>query len=193
MGHDDVLRKNFGVSQRTVVDRIMRVYARASEDDVLEGKAWYADAQGLARELAELANVSVERSAIVIAHLSANNGWASNKVVARQILVDGRNGGHTKKVMAKVHQALADGNPWSSFSATSHKTRSFALNIIGDADAVTVDRWACRIAGVDQDKLGNVGAYEAVAHCYRLAARRAGISPSAMQAVTWVVERGSAA
>jgi hypothetical protein len=37
-----------------------------------------------------------------------------------------------------------------------------------------------------------VGSYDALAHCYRLAAKRVGVSPAQIQAVTWVVVRGRA-
>jgi hypothetical protein len=92
----------------------------------------------------------------------------------------------------RAHKALNAAEPFDTFGKAAKKTRSFARNITGDVHAVTVDVWAARIAGVTEDQLKLVGVYEAVAHCYRLAAKRAGIDPQQMQAITWIVIRGSA-
>jgi hypothetical protein len=62
---------------------------------------------------------------------------------------------------------------------------------------VTVDVWAVRVAlGTRPDAeqcLTRVGVYDALEHCYRLAAQRAGVDPTTMQATTWIVARNGRA
>ena len=99
---------------------------------------------------------------------------------------------HLQQGIDKARAAMVADDPWSTFG-DGPKTKAFAANIIGDDHAVTVDVWAARIAGITEEQLARVGVYEAVAHGYRLAAKRAGITPAQMQATTWVVIRGSAA
>jgi len=188
LSHDEILRKRAGITLRTVTDRIIRTYERASEDDVLAGKGWYDEARLVARELADHAGISVTAAAAVIAHLSPRCPWERNITMARELVTTGHTRGLYGNV-AKARRAMMVADPWETFGK-GPKTRAFCSNIIGDDHAVTVDVWAARIAGVSEDQLSRVGVYEAIAHAYRLAAKRVGIAPSEMQAITWVVARG---
>lgn len=190
MRHDSILRSKAGVTTRTLVDRIMRVYARATEDDILAGKGWYAEAQAVARELSENADISVTAAAAVIAHLSPRCPWERNIAMARELVYTGTTRGLGDNIR-KARAAMVADDAWSTFGK-GPKTRAFASNILGDEHAVTVDIWAARIAGITEHQLGLVGVYEAVAHAYRLAAKRVGITPAQMQAITWCVIRGKA-
>ena len=91
----------------------------------------------------------------------------------------------------RARKALESDNPLGTFGGP--KTRAFARNISGDREAVTVDVWACRVAGIDETKLSRVGVYEAVAQAYRDAASVKGVDPATMQATTWVTARGGRA
>ncbi|ASZ75524.1 hypothetical protein KIW74_gp04 [Mycobacterium phage Kimona] len=188
--HDSILRTKAGTTTRTVVDRIMRVFARATEQDILDGKGWYTEAQAVARELAENADISVTAAAAVIAHLSPRCPWERNIAMARELVYTGDTKGLRGNIR-KAQRAMVADDPMSTFGK-GPKTKAFAANILGDEHAVTVDVWAARIAGITEEQLGRVGVYEAVAHAYRLAAKRAGITPAQMQAITWVVIRGKA-
>jgi hypothetical protein len=168
----------------------MKVYRQASEPDILAGKAWYAEAQSVARELSATGDISVTAAAAVIAHLSPRCPWERNISAARELVATGHTTGLSANI-AKAKKAMVADDPWSTFGKAP-KTRAFASNILGDDNAVTVDVWAARIAGISEQQLGLAGVYEAVAHSYRLAAKRAGITPAQMQAITWVVIRGKA-
>lgn len=187
---DQILRARVGLTLRTVTDRIMRTYAKASEDDILAGKCWYDEARHVARELADEASLSITATAAVIAHLSPRCPWERNIDMARELVRTGDTKGLRSNI-DKARAAMVADDPWSTFGK-GPKTRAFAANIMGDDYAVTVDVWAARIAGVTEDELKRVGVYEAVAHAYRLAAKRVGISPAQMQATTWCVIRGKA-
>jgi hypothetical protein len=79
------------------------------------------------------------------------------------------------------------------------KTSNFARNLLGDTDAVTIDAWAARVAlpelgRKDVDRvMGRKGVYDGIAEAYRTAADRRGVSPSTMQATTWIVARNGRA
>lgn len=181
-----------GMTTRRTVANIMAIYAAATEEDIVAGKQWYAEAFNVASELAEVGHLSLETAAVVIAHLSPRTSWARNIEQARALIATGEAPGAIGGNLERARKALAATNPWDTFGKAP-KTRAFAANILGNENEVTVDVWAARVAGVSEEALSRVGVYDAVAHAYRLAAKRVGITPAAMQAITWVVMRGRAA
>ncbi|AHY27152.1 hypothetical protein PBI_PHANTASTIC_89 [Mycobacterium phage Phantastic] len=188
--HNEVLGR-IDLSTRKVTDNIIRVFAKASEQDILDGKVWYEEAKALAVECAVNGGMTLEQSAVMIAQLSPRLRWNKNVEAARSLVATGKAPGVLSRSVERALQAMTAEDPWSTFGKAP-KTRSFALNILGDDHAVTVDVWAARVAGITEQQLGRAGVYEAIAHCYRLAAKRVGISPAQMQAITWVVARGRA-
>jgi len=180
-----------GLSTAKVVNRILSTYSKASEDEILEGKAWYPSAFALAEELAEAGDMTVEQAGVMIAHLSPRLRWTKNVVAARALVATGKAPGVFGKQTAKAIEAMTAVDPWVTFGK-GPKTIAFAQNILGNEQAVTVDVWAARVAGITEQELSRVGVYEAVAHAYRLAAKRVGITPAQMQAITWVAIRNQA-
>jgi hypothetical protein len=183
-----------GLNVEQVTKRILRTYAKASADDILAGKVWYCEAQDICDDLSALSDYTVDQVAAAMAQLSPRLRWSQN---VDSIIMLVNKGSLPAYVMSgpanRARKALAAAEPFDTFGKKALKTRSFARNITGDVHAVTVDVWAARVAGVDEAQLSLVGVYEAIAHCYRLAAKRAGIDPQQMQAITWIVVRGSAA
>lgn len=196
MSHDTIARKVFGVSHETIVRRILRTFDRATTADVEQGARWYDEAGDIATTLAPYAG-SREHAAVVISHLSPRTSWARNVAAATALLREdeqaARDLGAIGDTVDRAVSSLDFEQPLESFGARALKTRSFAENILGDREAVTVDVWAARVADLDELLLKRVGAYEAVAHAYRLAARRRGVDPATMQATTWIVSRGGRA
>lgn len=202
---------------------------------VAEGKDWYPSmANGLAGEMAATSGRSIEHAAAVIAHLSPNMVWERN-VIAARMAASGASYEETLAALrdyyytVELPQARAEGrrippyglirnnwdnavaalnsdNPLDTFGADAHKTQSFARNIAGDQDAVTLDIWAVRILGYNPDLTlaappGNPAlapsasrkaqVYEALSEAYRLAADELfaegiEVAPAQLQAVTWV-------
>jgi hypothetical protein len=191
MSHTTALKKAGLPTVETLVRRILRVWANATPADIEAGATWYAEANALAAELADRAG-SIEHAAAVISHLSPRSTWARN--VAAAIAVVNETALPAGVMSAPLHRALVSldsATPLDTFGGP--KTGRFARNIMGDTEAVTVDVWAARVAGVDENLLGRVGVYDAVEHAFRLAARRVGVTPSTMQATTWIVQRGGRA
>lgn len=197
MSHDTVARDVFGVTLETIISRILRTFDRASTSDVESGARWYDEAGSLAGTLTSrpysAGILNLEQAASVIAALSPRTSWSRNVAGAVALIVSGpqaaRQSGCMTRNVETARRARTDG-----FAALNGpKTNAFARNIAGDREAVTVDVWACRVANLDEDRLSRKGAYDAVAHAYRLAARRRGVDPATMQATTWIVARNGRA
>jgi hypothetical protein len=72
------------------------------------------------------------------------------------------------------------------------KTNAFARAIAGDTDAVVIDVWMMRAAGMETDS-PNKTQYNAIADSVREVAAEFGITPRTAQALIWIIVRGSAA
>lgn len=181
------------MNARTTKTRIDRAMARATEQDILEGKIWYAEAHALAIALADQSDLSVLQAACVIAHLSPKVTWKLNKRAAEDLVLRGiRTPGIMAGPFARAQAAMVSDDPLDTFGPAAKKTRSFALNIAGFDQEVTVDVWIARAVGVSEAHLKHVGVYEGIAHQFRLAAKRYGMSPMQVQAIVWIVTRGKA-
>jgi hypothetical protein len=182
-------------STRRVVDRIVTTWHRATAQDMDNGAGWYAEGEKLVDELASEHGLTRETVATVIAHLSPRTTWQRNVQGARSLLADGTAPGCLGANVDRALAALDSGDPLATLNGP--KTYRFALNLLGDRDAVTVDVWAVRVAlGEREDAervLARVGVYAAVEHAYRLAAARMGVDPTTMQATTWCVARNGRA
>lgn len=137
------------------------------------------------------------RAAVVMAHLSPQCPWKLNvKATRRRPAVDGqREPGILHACYARALDSLDADNPLDTFGVRANKTRSFALNIIGDEDAVTVDTWIARVCGIEDEVLvfQRPKLYREVSDSYRQVARGEEYSPRELQAITWIAARGRAA
>lgn len=184
----------------TMVRNILAVWAEATPAQIEAGAQWYSEARELAVLLSAQSGHDIDTVAAVIAHLSPRTPWASNVAAATSLLTTGEAPGQLRMNVERARAAIASDNPLATINGP--KTQAFAANIIGDDQAVTVDVWAARVAGVHRDKLakrkvkGGVTTYpvyESVAEAYRIAAAEAGVSPATMQATTWILARNGRA
>lgn len=172
------------------VRNILAVYDSATHEQIGRGKAWYPEANALARELDD----NVTRAAGVIAALSANKGWRDNVNCARAAYAGARIG-HTGNAVGKAI-AILKGKPPEEVLPMDIKTGNFYRCIAHPMhpNAVCVDRHAHDIAhgeplGQANRGLGNPRRYAWLSEAYRASAARLGVLPSAAQAVTWIVWR----
>lgn len=192
--HDKIMRAKTSRTLRSAVDRILRTWDRATPTIVGQGHDWYSDAHAVAVDLAHQGNITLEHAAAVIAHLSPRTRWATNIAGAYAVVLKGNGTGLLQRNVNGALRALAalDGEA-ALATLNGPKTKRFAANILGDVEAVTVDVWAAKVAGVSEKELGRAGVYDAVEHAYRVAARRRGVDPAIMQACTWIVARNGRA
>lgn len=178
-------------SRRRYVANILATYDRATEDQKLRGKAWYVTANQLATMIAD---GDTRKGAGVIAALSANKSWPENTKLAARAFGSGKATGHVRDAITKATRIMNGADPVDVLPMGA-KTGNFFLCILNPEDphAVCVDRHAHdvavgRIFGNDDRGLSSKGRYNAIADAYRTAAKRLGIAPATLQAITWVVQ-----
>jgi hypothetical protein len=176
-------------TRRRYTRNIIKVYSEATEDQRARGRNWYPTAHQLADFLSE---GDVVKGAGVIAALSANKSWDLNQRLARRAF-GGEVSGHTADNLAKVAKIMAGVDP-TEVLPMDMKTGNFYRCILDpdDQEAVCIDRHAHDIAvgrpyGDADRGLGAKGRYAVLSLAYRNAAAKLGVSPSVLQATTWVV------
>ncbi len=172
---------------------VLAVYALATDDQIEAGKAWYQDANDLARELDPNDH---NRAAGVIAAVSPLTPWHRNKDLARQTYRDqGLHYGTLSRNRDKANRIFAGEDPLSVL--TGEKVRAFYAAIADPdhADVVCVDRHAYDIATGSRSKDGTRpdlrrrGLYKIISDVYVASAKIIGISAVALQATTWITWR----
>jgi hypothetical protein len=175
-----------------MVENILSVFDSASPAEIEEGSQWYAEAWSIAMALDP---ADPYRAAGVIAALSPLTNWTRNVAIATIAIREGKAPGHVNQ---KNAQRILDGER-PDVVLTALKTRAFFASIVGYGDTVCVDRHAHDIAmghrfGDDRhsaDPRPSISdrLYKAIASAYLDAADKRSVSPSTMQAATWVVWR----
>lgn len=195
---DAVLRRIGAGGTRATVRRILATWDRRTDADLEAGARWYGeDSTAILSGLMAAGAPTMAHAAAVVSHMSPRTTWARNVAGAYALVTGGEDAalklGCLSRNVTGAARAMASDDPLATINGP--KTSAFARNLLGDREAVTVDVWAARVAlGPDgEDSLNLIGVYDAVAHTYRLAARRAGVDPTTMQATTWVVARGGRA
>ena len=182
-----------GLNVEQVVKRISRLYNSATDQDVIDGMCWYNEAISIVYRLSNNSQYTIDQVAAAMAHLSPRLRWKQNVDSIESLVATGFLPSYVMSGPAnRSRKALVAANPGVTFGKKAKKTLNFSRNVSGCVNSVTVDVWAARVVGVSEAQLKLTGVYEAIAHCYRLAAKRAGIHPAQMQAITWIVIRGSA-
>jgi hypothetical protein len=178
--------------------RIFRMWEACSARELADGLAWY-DRAG--RAAADLTPDCPARAAGVIAALSPQNMWSANLDAAGRViraadsLLTRCPSVHTT-AMCEQAWRIARGGEDPLDVLNGPKVRAFYRNITGDLTAVTVDRWAARVAlGTPRGEpapLLHRQRYDRIARAYRMAAEHANVPPCHVQAAVWVHIRGKA-
>lgn len=165
----------------------MTLFEQASTETIVQGAVWYNEAQTIARELAILHHVTIEVAASVIASFSPRNRWAHNVYLATEFL----NGNSVATLGNNIR--MANRSLIVGFDALKgQKTNAFARNIAGDLNAVTIDTWMIKAAGLDNSKGVNKSQYNALSIAITNVANMYRVPPAIMQAILWITIRGSA-
>jgi len=193
-----------GLTESALVN-LRKYYAQADADTVEIGRAWYVEGRKLALRIGKASKarglISGEygvrsTGAAVLAVLSPRKAWATN-VAQGLAFARGESFKGMKDQAVKLWKIRHDFDPDSVVGGP--KVRSFWCNLSGCDDCVTVDIWALRAAFDDMTfgdaeygKLSQGGRYDVIADAYRRLAAEVGETPAAVQAVVWIVVRGSA-
>jgi hypothetical protein len=183
------------------VRNILKLYRQATQEDTTNGVEWYARAERMAKAIAKDAGLPLPTVIGVMAALSPNNRWERNcrdAATMCQAWVAGESMDSFKvscyNTMKAKAWAILDLGLTDDEDILSHlngqKIRSFYSNIRG-LDEVTIDGHALNIArgkreGLTSDKT-NMGKreYRELQEAYVKAAKRVGVKPHVLQAITW--------
>ena len=170
-----------------------QIVKSAKASQVEQATQWYADAEAVAHEIVDIyktrgMDVSLEQAASIVSAFSPRQRWSTN---VRQALRFAH-GDDTMRCLPNnlkmAQRALEIG-----FDALNgKKTNSFARNIAGDENAITIDIWMMRSAGLTKDS-PNKTDYSQLSEAIEKIAQETAMTPRTIQALIWVVYRGSAA
>jgi len=153
-----------------------------------QAATWYHEAQEVARDVADIMGVSLEVGASIVSAFSPRERWATN-VAKAYSFANGKPVPGLQNNYRMAQAALDLG-----FDALKgQKTNAFARAIAGDTNAVVIDVWMIKAAGMDASKGVNKTQYNMLADAVRNIASEHGITPRTCQALIWIVKRGSAA
>ena len=192
------------VDHDRMIYNILEVYRDANKTQHAEGLLWYSDAQKAAHNIAVKYNIAVYLVVAVIAALSPNNKWSRNVINADMLIgaflrgdgIDAVKVSTYHKMKAKAWDILAARPDYDGAKAMlkGQKITSFFCDIMGEFN-VTIDGHARNIAYAERvgltDDRTNIGVreYRALQAAYEEAARRIGLMPYQLQAITWRVWR----
>jgi hypothetical protein len=181
------------------IQYIYDLYAMATEEE--KQTDWYADAYHFTNDLSEKYDISPVKVAHLISAISPQQKWEKNKeyaILALQGFDAVKSGWMGKNDLPKIHKfgAMSDNGYAVLFGEAfnlGQKTASFAANIMGNKQIVTIDSLAMSILFGFYEKAGSYkiynGAYTYAQSLYVHCANVLGIFPAQLQAVVWVVCR----
>jgi hypothetical protein len=163
-----------------------QIAARATFGQIEEASKWYLDAERVAEEVARNLNTTLEIGATVVSAFSPRERWTRNVSNAikfslgEDVIALGNNIRMANAALTKGFDAL-----------NGQKTNAFARAIAGDENAVVIDVWMLRALGIEK-KTPTQSQYKEMAKAVTLVANKHGMTPRAMQALIWIIVRGSA-
>lgn len=155
------------------------------------GRTWYPEAYRLLARMAEENGRPTAQAVAVFAITSANTQLLANIHYTEAILRGERMYGCYPVVQTPlVTGALSTPRP--KRFVTGPKCSAFYRAIMGDVNALVLDRWAARAAGVEQMRRDISNPMRRVLDAaYREAAAACGETVRAFQAIVWIAVRES--
>lgn len=170
-----------------MVVNLLEHYEQCDHDDLATGVRWYSDTRRYARLLATEHGGGVGRAAGIIAALSPQIQWERNKLLAAEVMCDGRVTGQSRANVLKSLRIYDGERPLSVLGGP--KVRAFYRAIMGDEDAAVLDGWMSRALGRPV-AFFSARQYERCAAALREAASYTSLTTAQFQAVVWTHVRG---
>lgn len=177
-----------------MLENILNMYEQATAEERHHGAMWYDQAGAGAFELADAHGLTDDQAGAILALLSPSNRWERNVADAWRLCAEGESAsvctyGPNK---AKALRVLAGECPWDV--VTGQKVFAFWRCIMGDSDAVVIDRHAWAIAAgskpnAERAKAELTSRYAEFVEAYVQAGELLGIPAYEVQATTWVTFR----
>lgn len=183
---------NARLSSAEMIVNITAVYRAATLDEIQRGKLWYPLAHNIVVEWADTFERSIANVACIVAALSPQLEWSRNLIVADDVLHGNvpSIGGYIRDNLRKAERIRDDrATDTVGYFKQGCKVRSFAANLAGNFEVVTVDTHAGQIAAGNPSANVRVDIwrkYEPVASAYVETAKRLKLLPAELQAITWL-------
>jgi len=163
--------------------------ARTPQDDAL-GRAWYPNAHRIVTDWSDSYQLPIATVASVIAAISPQCVWERNLILADDVLAERAPSvyGALPANLAKAQRIRANrATDITAYFKSGPKVSSFACNLAGDWDIVTVDTHAAQAALNDVESTVSLKptVYADFAEAYRHAAWGLDILPAHFQATIW--------
>jgi len=178
--------------------RFRTLLASATPADIKRAGTWYCDAMAFAESLCTIApSWTLEVSASVVSAFSPRVTWALNKRKAAEYAMGQRPAG-LRSALDAADRCQREGYD----GLRGPKTNAFARAIGGDPDAVVIDIWMCRAAGLTYGPKSkyagqakdapSITEYRGIAAAVRTVADAWNMPAADMQALLWIIVRGKA-
>lgn len=176
--------------------RLNRTFARLDDDTIQRGRGWYPQARRLAADMAADTGYTLDQAVAVLAitspgaQLRTNFDWTRKALESRGEASVGR---FPNAMRPKIQAVLADPE-YASQYVRGPKVGPFFQAILGDEDALVLDRWALFAAGhADRNTTPAPTVRRRIEAAYHRAAERAGMSVRDFQAAVWIHVRENTA
>jgi hypothetical protein len=169
---------------------LLDIYRRATPGQRVRGTVWYTQYRAECARIARETGTPLRRVVATAAITSPDAQLVSNMNWTRAACESGgaaKVGRYPNAMHARYAPILA-GNVSPLAGVGGHKVTAFYRAILGDPDAVVLDRWALRAVGHDRDTC-TPAQYARYAAMYREAAREVNETPRDFQAIVWTVLR----
>jgi len=170
-------------------ETLVSLYEKASPCVRRRGRAWYPEANRQLREIAERNNAPLSHAVAVFTIVSPAAQLVTALRWTDEIFAGERIGGRYPNDQApRIEAACSTRYPVTRI--TGPKVNAFYRALMGDREALVLDRWAIRAAGhpLPRSEVPRTLRRELDA-AYRAAARACGETVRAFQAIVWIVCR----
>ena len=188
------------LTRAKTVNNILSYYNRATNEEKLQGKNWYLNANHFAHIMQQRYGYKHYQVIGVISALSPQTSWQQNKVIAEKFLNGEREGLHNNQQIYKAELCL-NANEQDIFGIlTKHgvKTSYFYANMNNPTEetGTTIDRHSLGVCiqkepAQIQDSTYKMTKrqYEFFNECTTTAAKKLGLNSHQLQAITWTSYR----
>lgn len=177
--------------EKEILKNIRKIYKLRTEKEHQEGLSFYRDAHQECFKLAKKYNITVHQAIGVVSVLSPMTRWEQNILIADQYIGE-RKSVHTLTQCKKAGKILETTDVTEIVKIIGgEKTTNFFWNIYkyDDANHITVDRWAARIA-FDKDVIKvTPKEYTFIKNVHIKEGKRLKMLGLELQAITWLTKR----
>jgi hypothetical protein len=175
-----------------MIEALIETYRRSTPSVRRRGRSWYPEARRRLERLARENERPLAQAVAVFAITSIDAQLRTNFRFTEGVLRGERRAGRYPTFQEPlIRSALATRYPGRFVRGP--KCNAFYRAIMGETEALVLDRWSARAAGLQLGKRRdlNVTIRRELDDAYREAARLCGESVRAFQAIVWIVTRES--